>query len=98
VRARIAECTAVRGDAQPAAAWRACMRGDAIATLPASTGPDFPGSRCEHGEFRTMFTFIALVTGIIVLAALVSPLDLADEARQRTVVSAAIGDGWLRTH
>lgn len=45
-----------------------------------------------------MFTFVALMTGTIVLAALTSPLDAADQARQRSLVLAAIGDGWLRAH
>jgi hypothetical protein len=44
-----------------------------------------------------MFTFVALITGIIVLAALTSPLDAAEEARQRTLVSAGIGANWLQS-
>jgi hypothetical protein len=45
-----------------------------------------------------MFTFAALAIGLIVLAALASPLDAAEETRQRALVSAAIGSGWLRAH
>lgn len=45
-----------------------------------------------------MVTFAALVVGIMVLAALASPLHAAEEVRQRTLVSAAIGGGWLRAH
>jgi hypothetical protein len=45
-----------------------------------------------------MFTFIALLTGIIVLAAMASPIDATEEARQRHLVSAEIGAGWLHAH
>ena len=45
-----------------------------------------------------MFTFVALITGIMVLAALTSPLDAAEEARQSTLVSAEFGASWLQSH